>query len=134
MPFVIIIVGAVLLIAAIQGTERDLGKLLYSDAGFVWWVLAIVCVGAIGYIDRFKKFSDGLLALILISLVMREQGFVQQFIQAVRSGSTNPQALPADSQQAPTSGGGGGSSGNSGGGGILGAVAQAAPFVASAFG
>jgi len=74
MPFVLIIIGLLFLISAVRGTQDYLAALIRSEfigqGSFTYWVVVIILVGAIGYVDKFKKVSTGLLALILISLFL----------------------------------------------------------------
>jgi phage-related protein len=71
MPFLLVLIGAVLLIAAVRNTEGDLGNALVADVpGFLKWALAIVAVGALGWVPGMRTISRWLLALVLVVLVL----------------------------------------------------------------
>lgn len=82
MPFVLIIAGVVLLIAAVKNTygqttpsgQPGLGALLQNDFtgqnNFIFWLAAILIIGAIGYIPKVKPISTGLLVLVIAVLVL----------------------------------------------------------------
>ena len=54
MPLALIVIAIVLLISAIRGTQSDLAALLKKDftgeGNFLYWILALGSVGALGYI------------------------------------------------------------------------------------
>lgn len=86
MRILAIVFGAVLLIVAVRGTEKDSvngngdGKGLWpllktdfesSDKGnFVAWFAAIFIVGALGYIDSLKPIANSMLALLILVLFL----------------------------------------------------------------
>jgi len=89
MPFILIVVGLILLVTAIKGTTGRLGTMLAEDTfgagGFVYWFVAIMVVGAIGYIKAFKTLSDAFIVLIVLSLVLSHRGVFKQFNDAIKS-------------------------------------------------
>jgi hypothetical protein len=103
MSFALLIIGAVMLIAAARGRESDLFALLRNDftgpGNFVYWVISILVIGAIGYIPRLKPVSDAFLALIVIILFLTKGdpkkspggGFFEQFTRQIQS-TNNPPA------------------------------------------
>ena len=103
MPFVLIVAGLVLLITAVNGTVGQLGVLLKQDVfgpqGFMFWIIAIIVVGALGYIKQIKPLSDGFLVLVLLVLFLNNRGVFQQFMSAttaISQGASTPtnSALP----------------------------------------
>lgn len=76
MPIVFAIIGAVLVTSGVRGTSQDLLNLLKVDlAGqnnFIYWILAILVIGSLGYVDELRGFSRALLALVIIVLVVHE--------------------------------------------------------------
>lgn len=84
MPFALIIIGAVLLVAGVRNTTQvtssggpGLYPLIKNDfttqngqTGFIAWLIAILIVGSIGYIAKAKTFSNAFLALILIGMIL----------------------------------------------------------------
>jgi hypothetical protein len=99
MPIVLIIVGIVLLSSALRGTSTQLFTLVRGDFvgpnNFLYWILALVVIGAIGYVPKLKVFSDLFLAVIVLVLVLKRGdptqgggGFFQNFMSAINSTTT----------------------------------------------
>jgi len=89
MPLALAIIGIVLVIVAIRGTEGDLFTLLTGDAaGWFKWAAAIVAVGALGYIPKLEAPSRVLLALVLIVIVLVNKGLFSTLSAVL----TNPPA------------------------------------------
>jgi hypothetical protein len=90
-PFVLILAGVVLLIAAVRGPScgavpchQALFYLLAKDFtgpnNFIFWFVSILIIGAIGYIPKMKPISDGFLILVIVSLFVRKGAQGQSFI------------------------------------------------------
>jgi hypothetical protein len=94
-PFIFIIVGIVLLVSGVRGTASNLLTLVTGDLtgsnNFIYWILSILIIGAIGYVQDFRAFSRALLVLVLVVLVLAEDkssgngGFFTQFQSAINS-------------------------------------------------
>jgi hypothetical protein len=70
-PFVLAIVGAILVIAAIRNTHGDLATALETDVPpYMVWAAALFGVGAIGWIPGMRGISRMLLALVVLVLVL----------------------------------------------------------------
>jgi hypothetical protein len=107
MPFVLIVAGVVLLIAAVRGPScgtvpchQLLFYLLAEDFtgpnNFIFWFLSIIVIGAIGYIPKLKPISDGFLVLVIVSLFVRKNSQGQSFIIAFENQIASTQsAKPA---------------------------------------
>lgn len=97
MAFALLIIGAVLLITAVKGTTSQLFTLLQGDfsgqRNYIYWGLAILAVGAIGYIPKAKPFSIALIILLILAMI-RNQGsnVFQEFTSAI--GTTQGAATP----------------------------------------
>lgn len=95
MPFAFLIVGVVLVISGVKGTSQDLLTLVKGDLegknGYLYWLVAILVIGSVGYIPAFKSLSRAFLILLLVVLVLKEGntgsnaggGFFQQFTKAL---------------------------------------------------
>ena len=87
MPIALLIIGLVMVIAAVRGTQGTLAGLLKGDftgtSNFLYWLVAILAIGSIGYVKRLKTFSDTFLGLILIAMLLANKGFFAQFTQAI---------------------------------------------------
>jgi hypothetical protein len=83
MPFALAIIGIIILVSAIRGTSGALFSTLKSDftgsGNFLYWVIAILVVGSIGYIKKLQPISSAFLALLLVVLFISNKGFFAQF-------------------------------------------------------
>lgn len=98
MAYILLFIGLLASIAGIRGTEAELGKTLVGDftgpGNFVYWVVAIFGVGAVGYIKGLEKFSDAFLVLIIVSLIVANGdpskqggGFFAKFQAGLKEGT-----------------------------------------------
>lgn len=88
MVLVALLVGVILLIAALRNSQGALFSALGKDVpGFVVWAAALVAVGIIGFIPGLKPISRGLLALVFIVLIVRNY---QQAIAGFQNAWQNP--------------------------------------------
>ena len=89
MPFVIIAMGILLVIAGVRGTERVLYGLIYDDVlgsgGFIWWLIAIGLVGVIGYNKKFQPVSIAFMSLILLALLLSTKGAFADLISQINT-------------------------------------------------
>lgn len=93
MPFVLIFAGTILLVAAVRNTQGVLYALVRNDFSgpnnFIYWTIAILILGAIGYIQRLKPISDAFLILIIIVLFLRRgTGFFDSFQRQIATTQT----------------------------------------------
>ena len=90
MAIFLILIGALFVVVGINNTQGDLVTLLKGDVpGFIHTLVAILAIGAIGYIPRLKPISDGFLMLILLAIVLTngKRGLFQQFQNQLGSGA-----------------------------------------------
>jgi hypothetical protein len=113
MPFVLIVAGVVLLVAAIRDTQQQLFYLVAGDFtgknNFIYWFLSIVIIGAVGYIPRMKPISDGFLILVILTLFLKKGAFFDQFQAAIGTTQAARPVVSAGSGGGQYVGGGGGS-------------------------
>jgi hypothetical protein len=103
MPFAAILIGAILVVVAFNGTHADLGKALMADVpGFFKWGLAIAIILGLGYIPGLRTPSRWLLALVAVVLLLTRGGDILAGFTSFTSSSGQPTAVPA----AATSGSG----------------------------
>jgi hypothetical protein len=106
MPFALLIIGTVLVVAAVKNTQSDLVGLLKKDLSgpnnFIYWIVAILIIGAIGYIPKLKGLSTGFLGLVLLVLFLAKGdpskasgGFFEKFTQGIGSATATAAATPA---------------------------------------
>lgn len=131
MPFILITVGILMIVVAIRNTQTALGQQITADftgpGNFFYWIAALFIVGCVGYIDALKGPSRAMLALILVSLILKNQGFFQKFAEQLKQGSAAPPPSgPTPPQQAGTNVGAGAAGGGVGGaaGKAIGTAAQ----------
>lgn len=125
MPFALVFVGLLLIITGFQNTYKQFGAQVQGDfsgkGNFLYWLLAILIVGAIGYVKSLQGFSRAFMALILLSILLSNKSgtaqgitFFSNLVTGVNTGSTTQ----VDSIGDPLQGGNTASSGNSSGGGF----------------
>lgn len=121
MPFALIIIGAVLLVASVRNTQDQLPdgspglfglvKGDFSGQGnFVFWVVSLLIIGAVGYVPKLKPISDGFLVLVIIVLFLTKGnpngvggGFFSKFSQALQTTQTaQPTNAPNSTQPVST--------------------------------
>lgn len=101
MPFALIIFGTVFVIVGVRGTQTQFFTLLQGDftgsGNFIYWIISIFVIGAVGYIPKLKGISDGFMVLVLLVLFISKGnpngtggGFFQQFNNAIKTTNTAP--------------------------------------------
>jgi hypothetical protein len=87
MPFAFAIVGIVLLIAGVRDKQDELYETVKGDftgkGSYVAWMVSILIIGGLGYIEQIRPISRAFLVLILVGLIIRNGGFFQKFNQQV---------------------------------------------------
>jgi hypothetical protein len=94
MPFCLLFFGTLFLVAGVRDKAKELNGLLVDDftgeGNFLYWLVAIVIIGSVGYIPRMKKLSDAFLALVVLVMFLHNGnpsgsggGFFQQFTSAL---------------------------------------------------
>jgi hypothetical protein len=94
MSFALLIIGITLLVVAVRNTQDTFTARVANDfkgpGNFLYWIVAILIIGAIGYIPKAKTVSDLFLVLILLVLFLKKGnpsgvggGFFQQFTQTL---------------------------------------------------
>lgn len=92
MPFILIVLGIMLLVVGFRGTQDDFLTLLKGDftgsGNFIFWIVSIVVIGMIGYVPKLKGLSDAFLTLVILVLFLSHGGFFAQFNTAIRSATS----------------------------------------------
>lgn len=89
MRIVAIIIGALLVDVAVQGTQDDFWKLLKGDfessqqGNFIAWFAAILIIGMLGYVEPLRPVANSMLALLIIVLMLSHGGFFAQLKQQI---------------------------------------------------
>jgi hypothetical protein len=107
MPFVLLIVGLLMIITGARGTYAQFGSQLASEFegtnSFTYQMIALGAIGALGYIPALQTISRWALALILLVILLSNKGsngFFSEFQAALQNGPTTPQ--PIGTAAAPT--------------------------------
>jgi type III secretory pathway component EscV len=96
MPFVIVVVGVLLVVAAVNNSYPALGQELKTDIPDYFKLgIAIVAILGLGYIPGFKTPSRWLLALFLITLFIAKWQTIVQGFQTFAQGSAAPTGTAA---------------------------------------
>lgn len=99
MPLFLIGSGIVLVFVGLNGNAGQLYGLIASDFSgpnsFVYWMLAIIVLGALGYIKGLENFSKAFLILVLLVLFLDNGGFFQQFQAFLKTTQTATPSTPA---------------------------------------
>lgn len=73
--FTFLIVGALLLTAGVRDTQAQLFTLVQGDLtgknNFIFWMLSILLIGAVGYVPKLKPFSIAMLTLVVLVLLLK---------------------------------------------------------------
>jgi hypothetical protein len=90
MPFILIALGILFLVVAVQGTQGTLFTLLKSEFvgnnSFVVFAAAFVVLGLIAYIKPVRPVAHALMALVfLVLLLTNGKGFFSQFNAALKN-------------------------------------------------
>lgn len=92
MPFLFLIVGVVMVVSAVRGTNQDLVTLLKGDftgkGNYLYWMLSILVIGAVGYIPDLKPVSRAFLVLVVVVLFINNRGVFQKFTEAINTTQT----------------------------------------------
>lgn len=87
MGVTLIIIGAYLITSALRDTQQNVADLLHGDftgqKSFIPWIVAILIVGAVGYIPTLQPISDAFLVLLLVVLFLSNGGFFEQFFKDI---------------------------------------------------
>lgn len=102
MPFVLLFIGVLLVTVAIRDQQQPFVALLGDEfsgpRNFLYWVVALIVIGSIGYIPKAKPVANAMLALIIIVLFLKRgdpsqaTGGVFQQLQAALSTTKTPSA------------------------------------------
>jgi hypothetical protein len=98
MPFVLLFIGALLLASGVNGQTKTLFTLVKGDieAGYIYWIISILVIGALGYIDELRPISRAFMALVIVVLVLKagnplssNGGLFQSFQNQIKQGPQN---------------------------------------------
>lgn len=89
MPLILMAVGVLLIITGVKGDPTSLYGLVAGDfnsssgkGNFLYWITAIFLLGALGYYKPLQPVSRGLIVLVVLVLLLHNNGFFTQIEQA----------------------------------------------------
>lgn len=90
MPFALLIFGIVLIVAGYRGKAGDLFGLLKNDLSpssqFWPYIIAILVIGALGYVKPIRPIANSFLALVIVVMFLSNKGFFGNFNAQVLGG------------------------------------------------
>lgn len=88
MPFILILLGAILIVAAFNNTQGDLATALEQDVPpFLKWGLAVAAIGGLGWVPGMQTLSRWLLALVFTVIVLKNYQAILNGFQALGGGA-----------------------------------------------
>jgi hypothetical protein len=110
MPILLIGSGLALVLVGLNGDPGKLYALLANDFtgknSFVYWMLAILVLGGLGYVPGLDKISKAFLVLVILVLLLDNGGFFKHFQDFVKSTTQTAPAAPNTAPKAPAATGG----------------------------
>ncbi len=92
MPLLFIGTGIVLLLTGVKGDPTALYEIVSGDFvgpnNFVYWLLSILVLGGLGYIEQLRSLSRLFIVLVVIVLLLDNKGFfaqLQAFIDSTKT-------------------------------------------------
>lgn len=83
MPIAFGVAAVILIVAGVRGQTGNLVSLVKADfsgqPNYFEWIIAIVLVGAVGYIDELKTISRMFMGLLVLSLLWSNKNVFAQF-------------------------------------------------------
>ena len=105
MQFALIFIGLVFVVTGVRGTQNELAEELRDDlvgsGNFIYWVISIMLIGSLGYIDALRTFSRYFLALVLLSIVLANRGFFDNFMKAIQGGPETVEPKESNGNDGP---------------------------------
>ncbi|MDE2019920.1 MAG: hypothetical protein KGJ13_06280 [Patescibacteria group bacterium] len=102
MPYALLLIGAIMLVAGLRNTYAQLWKLVEGDftsqGGFLSWVAAIAVVGGLGYIPKLRPLSIAFMTLLLVVLVLSNGGVFAKLQAFIQSGAQPSGGQPLTTQ------------------------------------
>jgi hypothetical protein len=103
-PIFFAFAGTLLVVSGVRGTTTQLVTLLKGDftgkPNYFEWLIAIVLIGAIGYIKELATISRLFMVLVLIGILFANKGFFAEFTQGTQA-SPLPASTPPTTTNVP---------------------------------
>lgn len=99
MPLLLIGSGLILILTGIKGDTGQLYSLIAGDFtgknNFIYWLVAIIVLGSLGYIQSLRNLSRLFIGLVLLVLLLQNKGGVFIQLQNFINGTQNSTAATA---------------------------------------
>lgn len=106
MPLLFIGTGLVFILTGLNGSPSALYAAVKADftgqGNYVYWMLSILTLGALGYIPDLKNLSRLFIVLVLIVLLLDNGGFFAQLQAFINSNSAAASSSAAQSSTTST--------------------------------
>jgi hypothetical protein len=101
MPFVAVLIGALLIVVGFQGSQTALVTALEKDVpGYFKWGAAIAAILGLGYVPGLSTISRWLLGLVVLVVVLKNyQAMIQGFSNFAGATGQQATAQAASSEQ-----------------------------------
>lgn len=104
MPFLLSIIGLILIVSAYQNTYSQLSKLVANDftgsGNFLYWMIAVLVIGSVGYYSpKSQMISRLFLGLVLLGIIFSSKtaGILGSILPQLQSGTTQQASAPSAS-------------------------------------
>lgn len=88
MALLALMIGAILIVAALRGTQSNLFGALKTDVpGFAVWAAAIFALGVIGFVPGLKPTSRALLVLVFVVIILKNYQAILNSFQSTWQGA-----------------------------------------------
>src|SRR5229473_3552693 len=91
MPLLFLGLGIIFILTGVKGDAGKLWALVQADFtgpnNFVYWLVSILILGALGYIPQLRNLSRLFVVLLVIVLLLDNKGFFARLQQFINSGS-----------------------------------------------
>lgn len=88
MPFALIFAGLILVVVGFRGEQDRFHAILKDDftgdANYVYWMAAVFALGALGTSKTLKGFSDAMLGLLIIGMLVSNRGFFAKLEEQIK--------------------------------------------------
>lgn len=90
MGWPVIVIGLILVAVGIRGKVDEFHALMADDFGpnsgsnFLGWIVALIFIAAIGAYKPLRPISDGFLALVIIAILLSNEGFFARLQEQIR--------------------------------------------------
>lgn len=89
MAWPVLLIGLVLVIVGFRGETDKFAETVREDftgqPNFLFWVVAVFGIGAMGAVKPLRPISDGFFVLILVVLILSNRGFFAELSRQINA-------------------------------------------------